>query len=102
MSNIVSVIIGIWILLFIFCVFIFLPVYLPYRLAKWIKVKTQKNIGYILPVGVVSYIVFFVYTIFFPLDSYYTQQFEEGIGFKIPESGIIEKKLQGQFGVRRL
>ena len=86
--------------IFFFKILLSLPVYLLFKLALGTKRKTNQNYGFIFPIGIILTFLIIIYLQYYPLDSFYIEQFEEGVRFKMPESGKIVEKISAEVFLR--
>ncbi|MCK5741201.1 MAG: hypothetical protein KAH48_03210 [Chlorobi bacterium] len=65
------------------------PTILAYLLYRWLKKKGYKKVGVMIVSVVTVFMVYFVYTGFYPTDSFYEGEFEYYTELEYPESGYI-------------
>ncbi len=82
-------------MLFLFLAFVLVvvaPIAISYFLYRWLTKSRFKKYALIFPVVIVGSLIFFIYTAFYPTDSFYEDEFEYNTGIKLPPSADILDK----------
>ncbi len=69
-----------------------IPYYLLYLLHKWLTSKGYRNVGPVLIISFSIFLIYSIYTAFYPTDSFYLSEFKDVTLREAPRSAMIIKK----------
>jgi hypothetical protein len=72
-----------------------IPVTLLYFLQKWLSKKGYKKIGLIFILSISITLIYNIYTAIYPNDSFFKDEFTNGLMFSFPDSGKVLAKDAG-------
>jgi hypothetical protein len=79
--------------LFILAIVLGIPIGISYFAYLWLKKKGYGRIGIFLPIGTIITVGYFIFTAFYPTESFYKDEFKEFVGLKLSnEAKIVAKK----------
>ena len=79
-------------LVLIFIVIIGVPIVISYFIYRWLRKTEFKKYAFILPIIILVTLTFFIYTAFYPTDSFYREDFESNTNIKLPDTAKILAK----------
>lgn len=82
----------IFFLLLIVILIIGIPISISYFLYRWLTKTKFKKLAFLLPTLIIGTVTFFIYTAFYPRDSFYEDDFTTHTGIKLPSSADILDK----------
>jgi hypothetical protein len=79
-------------LVLMFIVIIGVPIVISYFIYRWLRKTEFKKYAIIFPIIILGTLTFFIYTAFYPTDSFYREDFESNTNLKLPETAKILAK----------
>jgi energy-coupling factor transporter transmembrane protein EcfT len=79
-------------LVLIFVVIIGVPIVISYFIYRWLRKTEFKKYAFIFPIIILGTLIFFIYTAFYPTDSFYREDFESNTNLKLPDTAEILAK----------
>jgi hypothetical protein len=79
-------------LVLIFILIIGVPIVISYFIYRWLRKTEFKKYAFILPIIILGTLTFFIYTAFYPTDSFYREDFESNTKIKLPDTAKILAK----------
>ena len=88
-------------LILMFIIIIGVPIVISYFIYRWLRKTEFRKYAFIIPMFILGTLAYFIYTAFYPTDSFYKEDFESNTNIKLPETAkILEKDASypDQFG----